>query len=163
VVVGDHGQAFGEHGVWQHGRSSWEEVLHVPALIWQPAALSPRVESRLTTHADLLPTILDMLGVAFDPLDFQGESLCAPELRRRYAFATGREGVVISWDVATRSKLSWSHLTGQCRRFELASDPNERDELPCETTSEQYQTMKRFYLSQRKTLLDYAGSRRLAD
>jgi hypothetical protein len=163
VVVADHGQAFGEHGAWQHGRSSWEEVLHVPALIWQPAAVPPRVESRFTTHADLLPTILDVLGVAFDPLEFQGESLCEPELRRRYIFANAREGVVTSWDVATLTKLSWSHLTGQCQRFELASDPGEHNELGCETSPVQFEATKRFYLSQRKTLYDYRDSRGRSD
>jgi hypothetical protein len=159
VVVADHGQAFGEHGAWQHGRSSWEEVLHVPALIWQPSAVEQRIDSRFTTHADLLPTILELLGVPFDPIEFQGESLCDPELRRRYVFANAREGVVTSWDVATHTKLSWNHLTGECRRVELATDPHELRALPCDARAAQLDATKRFYVSQRTILLNYAASR----
>jgi hypothetical protein len=159
VIVSDHGQAFGEHGAWQHGRSAWEELLHVPALLWQPATLAPRVEERFTTHADLLPTILDLLGVAFDPLDFQGESLCATELRRRYIFATAREGAVISWNVTTRTKVVWDYFTGECKRFELSVDPGEHEALRCEDRGEQLAATKRFYLSERDILVDYTSSR----
>lgn len=33
VVHGDHGEAFGEHGMYGHGRQLYEELIHVPLLI----------------------------------------------------------------------------------------------------------------------------------
>src|SRR6202035_4143392 len=30
VITGDHGEAFGEHGAYFHGREVWEEIVRVP-------------------------------------------------------------------------------------------------------------------------------------
>ena len=37
VLVADHGEAFGEHGGQAHGHGFWEEVTHVPLLVWGAA------------------------------------------------------------------------------------------------------------------------------
>ncbi|MCB1054781.1 MAG: LTA synthase family protein [Acidobacteria bacterium] len=64
VVLGDHGEAFGEHRRLQHDIVPYEEVVHVPLLIHAPALLGPsRHISGLRHQVDLLPTLLDLLGV----------------------------------------------------------------------------------------------------
>jgi glucan phosphoethanolaminetransferase (alkaline phosphatase superfamily) len=92
VLTSDHGEAFGEHGAIHHGQSLYDEQIHVPAWIaFSPGALgadeeaSLRVASaRATTHLDLLPTLLDALGVldtfALDPYrkPLRGRSLLRP-------------------------------------------------------------------------------------
>jgi arylsulfatase A-like enzyme len=79
LFVSDHGFHFGEHGglfgkmirhdTWVRGRPAWarsplyEEIAHVPLIVHVPGMPVRRVP-RLTSAVDLMPTILDLLGVA---------------------------------------------------------------------------------------------------
>jgi hypothetical protein len=92
VFTSDHGEAFGEHGAIHHGQSLYDEQIHVPgwiasgngALTEDEAARLRGWEGRSTTHLDLLPTMLDALGVldgiAMDPYrgGLAGRSLLRP-------------------------------------------------------------------------------------
>lgn len=62
VIVGDHGEALGDHGERDHGIFVYEEVLRVPLLIRSPGMKPARVGAvvRLT---DIMPTVLDLLGM----------------------------------------------------------------------------------------------------
>jgi choline-sulfatase len=77
VLTGDHGEAFGEHGEYFHGRELWDEIVRVPLLIRVPGA-SPHRVTRRVSHVDLAPTVLELAGVAPDP-GARGQSL-VPEL-----------------------------------------------------------------------------------
>jgi arylsulfatase A-like enzyme len=71
VVVGDHGEAFGEHGEVSHGPYVWDSTLRVPLLIRRPggAGGGERV-SELASVVDVLPTVLAALDVeGADDLD----------------------------------------------------------------------------------------------
>lgn len=63
IVLGDHGEAFMEHGLQQHDSVSYEEVVRIPLLIRYPGRLAPRVEDKLTQTVDLFPSILELLGL----------------------------------------------------------------------------------------------------
>ncbi|MDP8999528.1 MAG: sulfatase-like hydrolase/transferase [Myxococcota bacterium] len=73
LLTGDHGEAFGEHGAYFHGRELWDEIVRVPLLIRVPSA-QPRRISRRVSHVDLAPTVLELAGVAADP-GARGQSL----------------------------------------------------------------------------------------
>lgn len=85
-VSADHGEAFGEHRSYQHGKTLYEELLHVPLLARGPL-LAPRVVEERVGLVDLGPTILDLFGLE-TPATFLGQSLVpllgggAPELTR---------------------------------------------------------------------------------
>lgn len=75
VVVSDHGEEFLEHGWTSHGHSLYQELTHSLLLMWNPALLpEPRRVSEPVQMVDVLPTILDLLGIESDGL-FQGASL----------------------------------------------------------------------------------------
>lgn len=75
VVVGDHGEAFGEHGEESHGFFLYDETVHVPLLIKLPANRSAgqRVGTRVGL-VDVAPTLLQVVGVTV-PESMQGTSL----------------------------------------------------------------------------------------
>jgi choline-sulfatase len=77
IVSADHGEAFGEHGMYKHAFELWEVLVRVPLMISGPDIKPARIEQR-RSHIDVPPTVLDLLGVAVPP-DFQGKSL-VPEL-----------------------------------------------------------------------------------
>jgi hypothetical protein len=92
LFTSDHGEAFGEHSAIHHGQNFYDEQIHVPGFAFaSPGALAPEEERALAgarsayvTHFDLLPTILDALGVldhfaiARDRARMPGRSLLRP-------------------------------------------------------------------------------------
>ncbi|GEM_PF-1432200 len=64
VIIGDHGEAFGEHGRQQHDAVPYEEGTRVPMFILGPNWLGePRRIEGPRQNLDILPTVLDWLGV----------------------------------------------------------------------------------------------------
>lgn len=133
VLAGDHGEAFGQHERnWAHARGSYEENFGTPAILWQPQVFPAHVEDRQTLHIDLLPTVLDALGLPYDPALLQGESLFHERLRRKVAFFWGNEGTVSgTWPDGW--KLQWQVQDRRCVAFDLSRDPQERKPLRCPT------------------------------
>ena len=68
VVTADHGEHLGEHGMFSHGNTLYEEVIHVPLLVRLPDRKGRRV-SEPVTIAGLAPAILGELGLPI-PNDF---------------------------------------------------------------------------------------------
>jgi len=76
VVVGDHGEAFGEHGRMQHDAVPYTEVAHVPLLVHAPGTFEGGREMHVpASHIDIVPTIADMLGYRMDAPDREGRVL----------------------------------------------------------------------------------------
>lgn len=63
-VVGDHGQAFGEHpGNFGHSFQLYEENLRVPLVLVAPGAIGAGgVQAAPCSHLQVVPTLLDLLG-----------------------------------------------------------------------------------------------------
>jgi hypothetical protein len=61
VFTGDHGEAFGEHGVLMHGSRLDDEQLRVPLLLALPGVPPGRLPGP-SVHQDVLPTVLGYLG-----------------------------------------------------------------------------------------------------
>lgn len=79
VVSADHGEAFGEHGMFKHAFELWEVLTRVPLNIYVPG-LEPRRIAERRSDIDVAPTILELMGVEPLPDSFVGRSLVA-ELR----------------------------------------------------------------------------------
>ena|GEM_PF-6353459 len=129
VIAGDHSEAFYQHkGNYIHSLFSYEENLAVPALIYYPAGIQPRVVSRVTTHADLGPTVLDLMKIKHAPAEFQGESLLRNE-NRDHVFAYGNEATV---SVYGKDGIKLQLMkSGTCHIFDLKTDATESKPLPC--------------------------------
>jgi arylsulfatase A-like enzyme len=74
ILTSDHGEAFLEHGVLEHGSRLDEEAVRVPLMFWgKDIAAGRRIEVPVA-HVDLMPTILDLLGIPV-PKSIEGVSL----------------------------------------------------------------------------------------
>ncbi|MBM4281242.1 MAG: DUF229 domain-containing protein [Deltaproteobacteria bacterium] len=130
VFVGDHGEAFDEHPRNRlHGSFLYEENLRAP-LVLTATALSPGASSaRPSSHADVAPTILDLLGVAPAAGPTQGQSLVGAGYQPRItplhtAVPTTRLGVR-----GPRWKLVYDAASGTDELFDLRADPGEQTNL----------------------------------
>lgn len=79
LITGDHGEAFMEKGRWGHNSDFTEEQVRVPMVLWVPGT-GASVTDRLTSHLDIVPTLMPLLGVVNPPRDFTfGKSLLGEE------------------------------------------------------------------------------------
>lgn len=94
-VIGDHGEAFGEHGQLGHALIAFDEVLHIPFCLRAPFLVESanKVEEPVSS-IDLTPTLLALLG--FDTIDagFDGCNILnrIPEDRKVYFSGWMTEG-----------------------------------------------------------------------
>ncbi len=68
IVLSDHGEAFGEHGLWQHSRLVVETMLHVPLVLRAPrgfagGSLEGRIIDAPVSLVDLAPTLVELCGL----------------------------------------------------------------------------------------------------
>jgi arylsulfatase A-like enzyme len=74
IITSDHGEQFGEHGVFNHGFSVYAQEVRVPLLILSSSAPPGRTISEPVSLRDLPATVVDVLGLgAGSP--FPGRSL----------------------------------------------------------------------------------------
>ena len=128
IVTGDHGQAFGEHGLLQHDAVPYEEVLRVPLVLRLPNGAAGDTRDRaLRTHLDILPTVLDATGARWQG-QLPGRSLLQPEghaeLMTRCWWAAS-----CAARITLREKWILFPPTASQAMFRLHDDPEERRDL----------------------------------
>ena len=75
VVVADHGEAFGEHAVYGHASSLYDEQIRVPFVVKFARDSAQRgVRDQTVEMVDIAPTLLDFAGLTVPP-GFRGVSL----------------------------------------------------------------------------------------
>jgi choline-sulfatase len=160
IVTADHGEAFGEHGITRHAHEVWEELVHVPLFVHVPG-LAPRVVSTPRGHADVAPTVLELLGAA--PIaTLHGTSLVS-ELR---GATPGARDVIVDLpeDEYNERRRALVHegtkliAFGNDVRFalyDLEADPKEADDL-VRKRPELADEMRHRYKEASKTIVDVA-------
>ncbi len=141
VVVGDHGEAFGNHGEWHHGIFVYNATMHVPFLIRPAGGLEqPVVIEEPVGLVDVAPTVLALSGIpAGDPAQFDGVDLSPalqgtePERRTLYG-----ESLYVrrhfGWS-EQRMALRWPHKyigTTRPELFDIEDDPPENRDVQAE-------------------------------
>jgi arylsulfatase A-like enzyme len=128
VVLGDHGEAFGQHpGNSGHTLAVYEENVHVPLVIAMPGAQSAEQRvRRVASLLDVAPTVLDLLG-AQQPAEFQGQTLLDPQERMALFYTDYSLGLLGLRDGC----LKYIHEleSGRSTTFDLCRDARERTDL----------------------------------
>jgi len=128
VVLADHGEAFREHGTFEH-RQLHQEELHVPLIVRPPGGLeSPVRVADVVSLVDVAPTLLALAGLEPPPA-LQGAALLP--LRApgdRPVHATSNDDERMRALIAGSGKLI-VRRGGERQHFDLAADPGERVDL----------------------------------
>lgn len=114
VLTSDHGQSFGELGYHSHGSAVTQEQLMVPLILRHPS-LVPE-ELAYSTHYDLIPTVLDLLGLQAG--EGWGESLFHPQREHQLLVWAGHPSRSTTTNfglVLGTQKITLDLVRDQCR------------------------------------------------
>lgn len=69
AITADHGEEFWEHDRFEHGHSQYNELLHVPLVLFGGKFTKPQKIDTPVSLQDVVPTLLDFAGVPHDLSD----------------------------------------------------------------------------------------------
>lgn len=137
IVTADHGEALGEHGEATHGLFAYEATLRVPLILWG-GDLRPEVSKEPAQHVDLVPTVLDAVGLEADPA-LPGRSLLVTTTEAaHHTYFEALNGTLLRGWAPLRGIIEtrWSDATWQADKliqlpvpelYDLDTDPDELD------------------------------------
>jgi arylsulfatase A-like enzyme len=132
IFLSDHGEEFFEHGGWIHGRTLYREVLQVPLVIRYPGQSEARRIAAPAQHVDLLPTLLELAGLAPQP-GVHGTSLLRPPPRGRSVAGFLDLDEWAGWSVVDGARHAVRQralgYTGPAELFDTELDPEELNDL----------------------------------
>src|SRR5690606_16386692 len=130
VLMSDHGELLGEHGLERHGMGVHVEEVHVPLAIWVPGGGSGEVRA-LAGNIDVIPTIFELLGDPHAPrvrgrsLVPDMSSLAAESERALYVLSGNRRQSSL---ITQQHRLVLTHASGVFSLY-ARTDAAERDDL----------------------------------
>jgi sulfatase-like protein len=115
VIVGDHGEQFGEHGLYFHGNSLYAPVLRVPLVLKPADRITPQRVTNPVSITDIYWTLLQLTGLARNS---------------RGLFTANRHVVAASFEtVAGRGARSSSAYSGVESNYHLIRLEDGREEI----------------------------------
>ena len=126
VFTADHGEEFWEHGGVEHGRTLYDEVLHIPLLV-VPAGepRGPASRGEPTNVVDVAPTILALAGI--EEPGWRGVDLLTGLAGSERAFNLGNLLFGEEWTGVRTAHLKYMRSEhGEERLFDLIADPGEQ-------------------------------------
>ncbi len=133
VVVGDHGEGFGEHRLFQHDNTVYDEGLRIPYLILDPSREGELVEGPANQLA-VLPTAVDLLGFELESDQTYRPSLASGEPQGPVVASCWARGKCTA---TMNGDMKVIHHFGDRRDevFDLSVDPYETNDLAASTDS----------------------------
>jgi len=136
IVTADHGEGLDEHGEAVHGFFVYETTLHVPLILRGPGIVPGTQLTGVTRSIDVLPTALDLLGLADATPHVSGRSLKAAlggaRMDEEPAFAESLVPLIhYGWsDLRTVRDGRWKYiLAPRPELYDLSRDPGEQQNL----------------------------------
>ena len=137
ALTADHGEGLDEHGEPTHSYFVYNSTMRVPLILWAPEQLKGgnRISS-LARTIDILPTVLELLGVEAPP-EIDGQSLLPliedtgnPEDRSAYGEATRFAATFSLPTLRFLRKGNWKYIhKTNPELYNLKEDPNELTNL----------------------------------
>jgi arylsulfatase A-like enzyme len=118
MVTADHGEHFGEHGLYSHVWSLYEPVLHIPLIVKFPSGYTqPALCDELVQLIDIVPTAAQLAGLRAPAV----EALPGRSLASRDGERVGHEQIIAEWEgripYFIQKRLKDRQATADCRRF----------------------------------------------
>lgn len=126
VVVGDHGEAFGQHGQYGHGTELFEENVKVPLYFINSTLFHGEIKNDIAGLKDLGTTSLSILGVDV-PEIWQGRNLLKTSSDEAFYYSPWSD-YLFSYRKGNM-KFIFNETRNTTQVFNLSTDKNERTNL----------------------------------
>ncbi len=157
VITADHGEMMGEHDVVTHGKSLFEGEARIPLIVHYPPKVKPADVTVPVSHLDVLPTILDLAGIAPHPA-FQGHSFANPAAHaaKNIGIFLNTQGYQMTEGVICYPWKMWIDRTdgNVVRLFHLDDDPEENRNLATDKPAVA-RALSRMVAAQFRAQIDY--------
>ena len=138
VIYGDHGEGFGEHGLYQHDDTIYQEGLKVPLIIHDPGRFEDgKRVGTLTDQLDFLPTVLDLLGYKVTGGRYPGRSLLAPPDKDRTLFFSCSDDYRCLASIHGNEKYIYFFGNQPEEVYDLSKDPHEHHDIAGELSNKE--------------------------
>jgi arylsulfatase A-like enzyme len=127
VILGDHGEAFGEHGDYVHATAIYDENVHIPLIMINKHLFHDEVAHPVGGIIDIAPTIMDILGLPL-PNEWQGRSLFSEQRPDKTFFFNPWAGSLFGYR-ENDQKVIFNATTGAVEKYDLQADPAEKTNL----------------------------------
>lgn len=129
AALADHGEGRGDHGERTHGFFVYQPTLRIPFIVAGPGVPKGQRRAGLARTVDVLPTVLQLLGVPAPPR-LDGVALLAAAARRE-AYAETVMPQTLSWSPLYSLRLGALKYTEAPRPelYDLATDAGETRNL----------------------------------
>jgi phosphoglycerol transferase MdoB-like AlkP superfamily enzyme len=162
VIVGDHGEAFGEHGRNQHDNIPYDEGTRVPFLVHDPQNPRPERYEAPANHTDILPTLMDKLGYRIDGGEYPGISLLGPEREDRVHRMSCYQPFTCLMSIEDGEKYIYNYGNEPAEYYDLSEDPREQNNIAKQQSEEKLAKRREDLLSWRagvdKVYEEYRGN-----
>jgi phosphoglycerol transferase MdoB-like AlkP superfamily enzyme len=150
IILGDHGEAFGEHGRFQHDNVIYEEGLRIPLLVHDPKYIqSGATLEGPVNQLDILPTVTDLLDYEVRGGTYGGSSLVRPMRKDRTLMFSCWYARACLASLKGKEKYIY-HFEDQPEEvFDLSQDPNELQNLAGQRSPEELEKRRRELLEWR--------------
>ena len=140
IITSDHGEEFKEHGKTIHSQACYVESTHVPLIVRVPGFQPKRIKHRVAL-VDLVPTIVEAVGLPRDGWQLDGQSLfvpvLAPELVHKdrpifcsiFQLLSGRKNFFTRSVRTDAFSLVYETLGDHAELYDLKRDPRERKDV----------------------------------
>lgn len=123
VVLGDHGESFGQHKARGHGTKVYEENIHIPLVLINPLLFHGETFDTIAGTCDIAPTIAELLRIP--PMHgWQGRSLFSTQRTGRVYFFAAWSDFLLGYREGDM-KVVYNTTKDTHEIFNLATDPHE--------------------------------------
>ena len=128
VILGDHGEGFGEHGLKQHDNTIYQEGLHIPLLVHDPQDPEPRRVGENVSELDVLPTVAEKLGYEIEGGEYPGSPILSVPEDRTLKVSCYHERTCLA-SIDGDQKYIYSYGNRGEEYYDLSEDPKERNNI----------------------------------
>lgn len=144
IILGDHGEAFGEHGREGHNFTLWEEGMRVAGLVYAPALIKqPGIVKGIRSIIDVPPTVCDLLGLKVKEGSFIGESFLRPVDENRKLYFSGWSKNMCLGMREGRYKYIFMKMNPLPEIYDNYNDPEDKENLSKSNKFEQIELESR--------------------